>query len=122
LGNGKGAFKGIPSSESGFYVPGDAKALVRLSGVKGGLYLATQNRDTLKVFSPATESDSYEIRPEAMDQWATVVYPDGRKERLEFYYGSGYQSQSTRRLRIPRDARKIIVEDSRNRTRNITPQ
>ena len=35
LGDGKGSFQVMPSAKSGFYVPGDAKSLVRLYGANG---------------------------------------------------------------------------------------
>src|SRR5258707_4845255 len=54
-GDGKGSFNVIPSARSGFYVGGDAKGLSRLSGAKGDLFLATQNRDSIKVVSKANQ-------------------------------------------------------------------
>ena len=50
-GDGSGNFKSVPVKESGFFVNGDAKGLSRLMLGNGRhLFLATQNRDSLKVF------------------------------------------------------------------------
>jgi len=52
LGDGKGDFQPVRSAESGFLVPGDAKALVKLMLSNGDfLYLASQNRGELKAFN-----------------------------------------------------------------------
>ena len=52
-GDGSGNFKSIPVAKSGFFVNGDAKGLSRLMLGNGKqLFLVTQNRDSLKVFSP----------------------------------------------------------------------
>jgi hypothetical protein len=50
-GNGNGSFKAIGSDESGFIVPGDAKAMAELKSVPGGaVYIVTQNREPLLMF------------------------------------------------------------------------
>src|SRR5260221_5103270 len=120
-GDGKGSFNVIPSAHSGFYVGGDAKGLSRLSGAKGDLFIATQNRDRIKVFSKAKQDNRLEIRQGPLEYKADLLYNDGRKERIEFYYGSGYLSQSTRRVRIPKGVKEIILSDYKGRTRKITP-
>jgi enediyne biosynthesis protein E4 len=51
LGDGTGGFTSHPYTSTGFFVPGDARALARLTTADGrSLFLATQNRDSLKVF------------------------------------------------------------------------
>ena len=51
-GDGSGNFKSVPVTESGFFVNGDTKGLSRLMLGNGKqLFLVTQNRDSLKVFS-----------------------------------------------------------------------
>lgn len=51
MGEGSGHFKVVPTSKSGFLVPYDAKHLATvLTANRKRLYLATQNRDRLRVF------------------------------------------------------------------------
>jgi hypothetical protein len=51
LGDGQGSFSCSDYPETGFYVPGDARALVQLSLADGQqLFIASQNQDSLKVF------------------------------------------------------------------------
>ena len=51
LGDGKGNFKPLSIQQSGIYIPGDARALVKLKNAKGiDLFAASQNKGALKVF------------------------------------------------------------------------
>ena len=51
LGDGFGAFECLDYTRSGFYVPGDARSLVKLTLANGSdLFIASQNQDSLKVF------------------------------------------------------------------------
>jgi hypothetical protein len=119
LGDGNGAFEVVPSSKSGFLVEGDAKSLVKLSRLKGDLFIATQNRDSLKVFSNLKETRR-EFIPEPLDSWAELIYANGRKQKVEFYYGSGFLSQSSRNIRIPLGVNEIIVYNYNGESRKVT--
>jgi hypothetical protein len=118
-GNGKGNFNTIPSAVSGFYVWGDAKALAKVSVRKEDLFVATQNKDSVKVFASVTATQHAEIIPEQLDSWAEFIFYDGKKQRIEFYHGSGYLSQSTRKIRIPANVKETIIYDSRGKERRI---
>jgi hypothetical protein len=116
-GDGKGSFSVVPSEKSGFYVKHDAKALVRISRKKNDLYLATQNKDSLKVFARTTDVKSFTFAPEVNDIGAELLFENGRKERLEFYFGSGYLSQSSRKVRIPKGVKELTIINSAGKTR-----
>jgi hypothetical protein len=120
LGDGKGNFSVMSSATSGFYVSGDAKALARLSGMKGELFIASQNKDSLKVFSHSRPATFQEFKPEQRDAYAEFVYSDGHKQKVEFYYGAGYLSQSTRKVRIPKGVKAITVHDSQGKARTVS--
>ena len=50
-GNGKGDFKSLSIKESGIYIPGDARAIVKLKNTKGQyLYIVSQNKGYLKAY------------------------------------------------------------------------
>ena len=54
LGGGKGNFTDMEYTKSGFFVPGDAKAQVKLKLQSGNeLFIISQNRDSLRVFEKA---------------------------------------------------------------------
>jgi enediyne biosynthesis protein E4 len=62
-GNGKGFFKALPILSSGFHLNGDSKALVLINNSRfGSLVLATQNRDSLRVFSLSQNSISKTLK------------------------------------------------------------
>ncbi|MCD9014045.1 FG-GAP-like repeat-containing protein [Parachryseolinea silvisoli] len=109
LGDGKGAFRVVPSEQSGFYVPGDAKALVRVPMPKGELFLASQNRDSLKVFQVPVQGETRHITPGPLDCRLEVVYTDGRKQRVELFYGAGYLSQSSRQITLSGNVREATL-------------
>jgi enediyne biosynthesis protein E4 len=97
-GDGKGNFKNVHVNQSGFFVDGDAKALAELN-LKDGrrLFLATQNRDSLNVFTKVNQTSNVElIRPKTLDNSAILNLKNGKKRKQEFYYGSGYLSGSSR--------------------------
>lgn len=119
LGNGAGQFEAVTSSASGFYVPGDAKALVAITSPKGTLIVATQNRGPLRVFSRQSELPS--IPTLADDTYALVKLSDGRTQRVELYHGVGYLSQSTRNIEVPNGATEITVYNSKGESRTIKP-
>jgi hypothetical protein len=89
-------------NQSGFFVNGDAKGLAHLTLNNGQpLFLATQNRDSLKVFTKSSNSSYPEatlIQPERLTNSAIIELKNGKKRKHEFYYGSGYLSSSSRLL------------------------
>ena len=119
LGDGLGGFKSENSSKTGFYVPNDAKALVRLSGVNGDLILASQNCDSLKMFT-ADHVRDFVFKPDHLDVSALLKHANGRREKIEFYYGSGYLSQSTRSIHVPKSVIEIEVSNSKGQSRKIS--
>jgi hypothetical protein len=121
IGDGKGAFEVVPPSKSNFYVPGDAKSLVRLYGFNNEeIFIASQNRDSLCAFVkvPPVHSTVYPLT--SSDRWADVEYTDGKKQRIEFYFGSGYLSQSTRKFTLPPGVKEFVIYDHKGGSRKIS--
>lgn len=119
LGDGKGNFAEVSSTKSGFFVDGDGKGLAKLSSVNGYLIIATQNQDSLKVFNSKLKKDEIEFSPEGLDTSIKFKLANGKVQKMEFYYGSGYLSQSTRKLMIPKGASEIEVQNSFGKWRSI---
>ncbi len=119
-GDGKGGFTPVQGQESGFFVDGDAKALAELVlGNGSSLILAAQNSGYLKVFKVAG-SDAKIIRLRNDDVIAVLTYENGRKEYREFYYGSGYLSQSSRVIKVPKEVTSVNIVNYKGETRKIT--
>jgi hypothetical protein len=86
LGNGKGF---TYAQNSGIMVPADAKSLVGIQVGSELVYVALQNRGPMRVFKPrlAFEKD---VKP---GQSFSYSYK-GRKQKMDWNYGSSYLSQS----------------------------
>lgn len=105
-GDGVGSFISKNNQESGFYVPGDAKALVRLVASDGrNLWVASQNNDRLKAFTAANAASIIVVQPDEVQ--AQVALADGKVSMVEFHWGSGFLSQSERVLQVPPGVKSI---------------
>ncbi len=118
-GNGKGAF--LPQSilQSGIYIPGNGKALVKLRG-KEGKYLvaASQNRGPIKVFEFKNRLNNIALQPD--DIYATIQFKNGLEQRREFYYGSSFQSQSSRFLTTDNNVKSVTIFNNKKAARSIS--
>ena len=122
LGDGKGGFDALSAARSGFYVPGDAKALVNLFTASGGdLWIASQNRDSLKVFQTQRLPNDEVVELGRDEVYGIVTFTDGRRQRVEFYYGSGYLSQSSRMFRLPSQVKEVVLYSVQGETRKLSP-
>ncbi|WP_342645556.1 VCBS repeat-containing protein [Mucilaginibacter sp. CSA2-8R] len=94
-GDGKGSFKPLSILQSGIYIAGNGKALVKLQGSNGKYMLAaSQNKDALKLF--ALKKKVQLIKPQALELSAVINYKNGLTAKQELYYGSSFLSQSAR--------------------------
>ncbi len=122
-GDGKGNFSPMPVAQSGFFVPGDAKALATLHTAKNeDILLATQNQDSLKVFSKGAlykRNITKWINLKADDFSAEIQYKDGSKRRIEFQYGDTYLSQSSRKWAVEKNVKKITVTNFQGKKREL---
>ena len=123
-GNGKGDFTSTTIAQSGFFVKGDAKALAIIHTAKNEeLLLATQNQDSLLVFrkKEVQNSDAVKwISLSPQDVSADIFFNDGRKRRIEFYYGSTFLSQSSRKIPMEKDVVKVVITDFKGNKREVT--
>ncbi|MFP4506009.1 MAG: VCBS repeat-containing protein [Cyclobacteriaceae bacterium] len=109
LADGEGNWEPMSTQKSGFYVPGDAKSLVRLSLDKQQeIYLAGVNNDSLRVLSLSDPQDMmlYPLRQEDAFAW---LEKEGKRWKVEFYHGDTYLGHSSRTLRLPRGTKATIV-------------
>ena len=118
LGNGKAEFQAMNLQQSGFFIPGDGKALAKI--IIGNTYglAASQNKGALKVFG-LNQSDS--VFNFGVDDIRAVVHlRDGRKRTHEFYFGDSFLSQSSRTMLINKSISQIEVFDNRGGKRTIS--
>jgi hypothetical protein len=96
LGDGKGDFTTQTILQSGIFIPGDGKALIKLRGAgQACLLAASQNRGPLKLFKRTSTTQKI-IPLQQMDRTLLITLTNGKKRRQELYFGDSFLSQSTR--------------------------
>jgi len=118
-GDGNGNFKPLTIEQSGIYIPGDGKALVKLRGAKGNYLLAaSQNRDAMKVFELKRTVHTVKLQP--LDMFAVIKYKNGKVAKQEFYNGTSFLSQSGRFFNIDKSMVSVKITDSYGHVRDIS--
>lgn len=118
-GDGKGHFTPRSILESGIFIPGNGKALVRLRGAGGATLLAAaQNRGPLKIFAQRKVVPTRELGPS--DVSVNIHYSDGRSRREEVYYGASFLSQSARFVDWPANVTAVDIIDNKGRKVHAT--
>ncbi len=118
-GNGDGTFTMLSILQSGIYIPGNGKALVKLRG-KNGKYLiaAGQNRGPLKIFELKKNINIIPIQTNEVS--AQVKYKSGLTKKHEFYYGNSFLSQSARFLNLDKNVVSVTIYNSKGGSRKIS--
>lgn len=108
LGNGHGSFKSMTMQESGINVKGDGKALAVLLNDSGDYFmLASQNNGSIRVFHQKISTQRVLNLP-ADVAWLNLTLSNGNSIKKEVYHGSGFLSQSSRKIRLPENV--VTVE------------
>jgi len=93
-GDGKGNFTAQTILHSGLFVPGDAKALVKLKSAGNNYLLASsQNRGPLKLFSHNSR-DQKVLPLSSTDRNVLITLANGQTRKEEIYNGTSFLSQS----------------------------
>ena len=117
-GDGKGNFKALPASQSGYATNGNAKALVSLAyGKNAVLMLTSQNRDALCIHKLAKPKRQIELKP--AEQAVLLTYKNGKKRRQEIGYGASFLSQSSRKLFLSNDVVSVDAIDFKGVKRKV---
>jgi hypothetical protein len=120
-GDGKGNFIPWTILQSGIFIPGNGKALVKIQSAGGKCLLAAgQNRGPLKVFE--LKKDIKTIRLGPSDVTALLKYKNGMSRKQEIYYGSSFLSESGRFLNLDKNIISVEITDMSGNTRKIQIQ
>lgn len=118
-GDGRGGFTALSIMESGLFIPGNGKALVKIvDGKNQVLMSASQNRGNLELFRWNTRQQVIRFNPN--DMYAVVTYENGKKQKREAGYGSSYLSQSGRFINLGATAVSVEITDNKSNKRNIS--
>jgi hypothetical protein len=117
-GDGQNGFRSESILQSGIFIPGNGKALVKLRGINNQYLLAaSQNRGPLKLFRLKKNLKIIQLAP--MDVKALIRYKNGKTLLQEFYYGSSFLSQSGRFIEVNDQVSSVEVTDSKGVQRKI---
>lgn len=117
-GDGQGNFKPLTILQSGIYIPGNGKALVKfLSPTSDYMIAATQNREKIKVFRMKKPLKT--IRLEPLEVSVLKKFRDGKIQRYEPSYGSGFLSQSSRFVTVEPGVISMEIFDNQGKIRRI---
>jgi len=117
-GDGKGSFESIDVNQSGFFVRGDAKSQANLFVENQELTISSINNGNLKIHATAYKSQqTYTAKKN--DIAAIIQFENGIIQKRAFHYGSGYLSQGSRKLLIPRNATSVRILDTHGKETEI---
>lgn len=117
-GDGKGNFYPASILQSGWFIPGNGKALVKLRSSNGKCLLAaSENKGALKIFELKNNIQTLQLQPE--DVSAIVQYKNGIKQKREINYGASFLSQSSRFINIDSNVISVEVKDYKGDIRNL---
>src|ERR1022692_1315279 len=118
-GDGKGDLLPETILQSGIFIPGNGKALVKLRAANGAcLIAASQNRGALKIFQLKRKCKTIPLGP--LDVKAVIKYKNGKTITQECYYGSSFLSQSGRFLLLNDSVSSVKITNSLGKTRDIS--
>lgn len=119
LGNGDGTFKPVQARFSGFFSPGNAKALAMITTGKENkpAIIITNSDGPVEAFSMVTGNSVIKLQP--TDKYAEIMLNNGKMRKMELYNGAGYLSQSSKAIIITDEMKSITVYDMKNTPRNV---
>lgn len=85
------------------------------------MILAARNDGRLELFEADTTPGTLQIAVKETERYAVITHKDGSEEKVEFYRGSGYLSQSVRSVSIHDQIQKITFYDSVGKSRMVKP-
>ncbi len=119
LGDGKGNFNAQTILKSGIFLPGNAKALVKLRGIDNHyLIAASQNRGPLELFEQK-KSPKKNIALKANDKIIFIHLKNGKTRRDEIYHGNSFLSQSSLFISVNDTMQSIDIINNKNEKRTI---
>ena len=95
--------------EVGFNIKTDSRALASLLfGNDEKIFIVSNNDDSLRVFKQ-TGRKYKTVKLDPLEYRGVIEMKTGEQQKVEFYYGSGYLSQSSRYLELPEDWIRAIL-------------
>jgi hypothetical protein len=122
INNGKKNFIPAGFDQSGFFVPGDARALTVASINNSPFLIATENRKPLRMFRLPGEN-TIMVALLSGETYALQKHADNHVEKIEFSTGSSFLSQRGNNWFFSTQLKEITFYDAKGKkTRTLNPQ
>ena len=117
INRGQGEFEEISTSDTGFFVKGNAKSIARIEVGENSTVVVGIN-DASTATLKLSNSSKY-IKPLVTEQYV-LVYANGQALRKkELYWGQGYLSQSSRNIRVTKNIDSLEFFDKHGKRTRI---
>jgi hypothetical protein len=117
-GDGKGRFTPLSILQSGIFIEGNGRALVKLKSGNGKILIAaSQNKGRLKIFQLKKDCKTISLNP--FDVIAIITYKNGVQQKREIGYGASFLSQSARFLSIDSNVVSVEIKNNKGEVRKI---
>jgi hypothetical protein len=117
-GDGKGNFSPLTILQSGWFVPGNGKSLVKLRNAFGKTcFVASENKGPLRLYETKRNTTPVLLQPN--DVSILMNYKDGRKQRQESNYGSSFLSQSGRFINVDSTVSSVEIMNNQGKIRTM---
>ncbi len=116
--DGIGNFIALNASNTGFYVPFNAKSLVNVISTSGQqLLLASQNKGKLLAFKSSNFGKNVPLKSD--DAYAIITTKAGKTKKEEFYFGQSFYSSSSRAITIGKNDSKVLIFNNKGQKRQL---
>lgn len=117
-GDGTGTFTPLSILQSGWFIPGNGKALVKFRNSKGECLFATsQNKGPLEMYKLKKKVNTLQLLPDDVSVY--LVLKNGKRRIDEIGYGSSFLSQSGRFINIQPGIASVEITNNKGITRKI---
>jgi enediyne biosynthesis protein E4 len=115
--NNKMKWKTMPIDRSGWLIPGDGKGIASIWVDGKPLHIAAQNRDSLVCFTISIHNGNG-TSPRFVSLPSQAAYgieelTNGAKRKREYYWGSTFGAQDSRKIEPTPDLRNITIFDTK---------
>ncbi len=108
INQGNFKWKAEPPALSNFIADGDKKSMATISVGNNKVMLISENNGTLQAMTYLQALNSKWITFQADDWYYTLKIGD-KIQKVELYYGNGFNSSSTRKVSFPMDMEEIAI-------------
>jgi hypothetical protein len=117
-GDGNGGFIPLRITESGLFIIGNGKGLAKLRrSDKSYLIIATQNRGPVQAYKARMPLRQIPVLPDYLA--AVIELENGKKQKVEFSYGSSFLSQGSRFIAVPPHSKSCVITNNQGQSRTL---